>query len=276
MNFLLGALNQILNILRDNPKIRLIFLLLSGICIAAISAFFFFATANRIELDADTKSTLLSMLGTAFIAVIVAVLSYAEFTIQTGSIELELAPIRKEREEIRERVAHKPEPDIFDTVQLNLNQLAEYYTINKSQARNSFRASVTAIVIGLITITLGIWMFYYKHDSDIGVIYITGVSGVLLEFIGGAYFYLHNRSLVQLNFFFSRLITIQDTMLSIKLCEQISDESRRVAVLEKLIFVIISRRTELPATPDLTPTRERKKPALRRKLVAAATEQKAA
>src|SRR5262249_48955807 len=46
--------------------------------------------------------------------------------------ERELAPIRKEREEIREKIKSK-EPNIFDTIQLNLNQLTEYYTINKSQ-----------------------------------------------------------------------------------------------------------------------------------------------
>src|SRR5262245_27727954 len=39
----------------------------------------------------------------------------------------EVEPIRKEREEIRDRIRLK-QPDIFDTVQLNLNQLEEYYT----------------------------------------------------------------------------------------------------------------------------------------------------
>ena len=52
----------------------------------------------------------------------------------------ELEPIRQERMAIEERLSHKAEPDIFDTIQLNLNQLNEYYVINKSQARRSFAA----------------------------------------------------------------------------------------------------------------------------------------
>jgi hypothetical protein len=180
----------------------------------------------------------------------------------------ELAPIRKEREEIRHRIKEK-EPDIFDTIQLNLNQLSEYYTINKSQARNSFRASVTAIVIGFFTIIIGIWVFYWSKASsgstaavaanqNLG--YLSVIGGVLLQFIGGAYFYLYNRSLIQLNFFFARLTVMQDTMLSIKLCDQISEPPTKTKILERLIFEIITRgasmRKELaegtPRAPALT------------------------
>src|SRR5262249_36326180 len=99
----------------------------------------------------------------------------------------ELAPIRKEREAIRDRVKQK-EPDIFDTIQLNLNQLSEYYTINKSQARNSFRASVTAIIIGFITIIVGIWFFYFSEHPNQNLTYMSVIGGVLVQFIGGALF----------------------------------------------------------------------------------------
>jgi hypothetical protein len=156
------------------------------------------------------------------------------------SQESELAPIRKEREEIRDRIKEK-EPDIFDTIQLNLNQLSEYYTINKSQARNSFRASLTAIVIGFITIIIGIWLFYISDKPNPNLTYMTVIGGVLLQFIGAAYFYLYNKSLIQLNFFFARLTIMQDTMLSIKLCDQIADMPTKATILERLIFEIITR-----------------------------------
>jgi hypothetical protein len=152
----------------------------------------------------------------------------------------ELAPIRKEREEIRDRIKEK-EPDIFDTIQLNLNQLSEYYTINKSQARNSFRASLTAIVIGFITIIIGIWLFYVSDKPNPNLTYMTVIGGVLLQFIGAAYFYLYNKSLIQLNFFFARLTMMQDTMLSIKLVDQISEMPIKAKILERLIFEIITR-----------------------------------
>jgi hypothetical protein len=49
------------------------------------------------------------------------------------SMSSELQPIRTERREIQERILHQKEPNIFDTIQLSLNQLNEYYTINKAQ-----------------------------------------------------------------------------------------------------------------------------------------------
>jgi hypothetical protein len=63
----------------------------------------------------------------------------------------------------------------------------------------------------------------------------------MLQFIGGAYFYLYNKSLEQLNYFFARLTTMQDTMLSIKLCEQMKPTEKYQAVLEHLILTIMER-----------------------------------
>jgi len=63
-----------------------------------------------------------------------------------------------------------------------------------------------------------------------------------------------------LNFFFARLTVMQDTMLSIKLCDQISEPPTKTKILERLIFEIITRgasmRKELaegtPRAPALT------------------------
>lgn len=156
--------------------------------------------------------------------------------------ELELEPIRKERITIEEKIGTSSEPDIFDTIRLNLNQLNEYYIINKNQAKNSFRASMMAIIIGFATILAGIWFFYLSDNPNKNLTYLTIVGGVILQFVGGAYFYLHNKSIQQLNFFFQRLITTQDTMLSIGLVDRINDSNRKGSVYEQLIHAIINRK----------------------------------
>jgi hypothetical protein len=83
----------------------------------------------------------------------------------------------------------------------------------------------------------------------------------MLQFIGGAYYYLYNKSLIQLNFFFARLTVMQDTMLSIKLCDQITEVPVKIKILEHSIFEIITRdasirkylveETELPGKSTL-------------------------
>ena len=40
----------------------------------------------------------------------------------------------------------------MDKIDLGLNQLEEYYVINKNQARNSFHISLFAIIVGFLTI----------------------------------------------------------------------------------------------------------------------------
>jgi len=186
------------------------------------------------------------------------ILLYATLIASSPQQGDELAPIRKEREEIRDRIKEK-EPDIFDTIQLNLNQLSEYYTINKSQARNSFRASVTAIIVGFLTIIVGIWVFYLPGHPIPNLTYMSVIGGILLQFIGGAYFYLYNKSLAQLNFFFARLTIMQDTMLSIKLCDQIAELPTKAKILEELIFEIIKRgRSVPPSIEEKTTGKSRK------------------
>ena len=130
---------------------------------------------------------------------------------------------------------------MLDTIQLSLNQLTEYYAINKSQARSSFSFSVFAVIVGLATLIGGIWFFYLTEKQNIQLAAISGIAGALIQFIGGAYFYLYRRSLDQLNYFFNQLVKMQDTMLSIRLCEQIASEEKKNELREKVILTLLER-----------------------------------
>jgi uncharacterized membrane protein YagU involved in acid resistance len=155
--------------------------------------------------------------------------------------DLELRPIREERDEIQERIENKPKPDVKDSILLNLNQLTEYYTINKAQARSSFRASVFAIVVGLLTIVGGIWIFYFGRSRNVELAAISAIGGVLIEFIGGAYFLLYNKTTAQSNYLYDRLVGTQDTMLAVSLCAAIDDLSLRNDTTRQIILALMGR-----------------------------------
>ena len=168
-----------------------------------------------------------------YYAVLGAIGLVAGFILRTGrflkfgGIELELQPIRDQRRVIEARLkggqTASSGPDILNVVQLGLNQLTEYYTINKSQARNSFTASLAAVVLGFITLVVA----YFLALRSRQVATVTALSGILLQFLGGAYFYLYNKSLQQLNFFYGELVKLQDTMLAIKLCDELGEAKER-------------------------------------------------
>ncbi|RWM94050.1 MAG: hypothetical protein EOR86_17845 [Mesorhizobium sp.] len=147
---------------------------------------------------------------------------------------------------------------MLEDINRDLAQLIEYYAINKSQAKSSFRMSVAAIITGFITIISGVWLSYSGNLPNQNPLYISVLAGVILEFIGGAYFYLYNRSLVQLNFFFSRLALMQDTMLAITLTENLPEGPLRHRAVDHLISVIASRDAKiLPEPPPTAPRRSR-------------------
>lgn len=146
----------------------------------------------------------------------------------------ELGPIRKERERIQERIEKENRVGVLDTIQLSLNQLTEYYTINKGQARRSFNFSVVAISLGLLTLIGGIWLFYFSSNRNTQLATLSSISGLFIQFIGGANFYIYNKSISQLNMFYAELVRTQNTMLAIELADQIAPE-RRDIVKERLI-----------------------------------------
>lgn len=181
----------------------------------------------------EIPSSLLALLGVAF----AAWLAFKAIAAATTESTKELEPVRAERKEIEESLesGRGGHLDILKIVRLGLNHITEYYTINKAQARNSFAVSIAAVMIGLLALCFGIYFTYKQHTA---VSTLSAIAGVLLQFIGGAYFYLYNRSLQQLNFFYESLIRLQDIMLALQQVEQLDSPARdktREAVIKALI-----------------------------------------
>ncbi|MFB2769933.1 hypothetical protein ACE1AT_11710 [Pelatocladus sp. BLCC-F211] len=149
--------------------------------------------------------------------------------------------LKQERIAIQEKIREKTSSNILEIIQLNLNQLDEYYTINKNQARNSFYTSLFLIFLGFLTITFAIVLFLFNPNLNISIPVISGISGVLLQFIGGANFFIYSKTLEQVNRFYNNLIKTQDTMLAIELCRQIDDEDKKKNLMEKVVIDLLKR-----------------------------------
>lgn len=178
------------------------------------------------------------------IGLVVSIVALLPFIISFLPIKAkdELEEIKEERKEIKSRLRKTSEnaeskEDVLDVVQLNLNQVTEYYTINKSQASKSFSVGVLAISLGFIVICTGI-ILCMINKTQINIVFITSASGIILEFIGLAYFYMYNKSIKQLNYFYNELMNTQDIMLATKLCESIDAEKKDV-IKEKIIDSLI-------------------------------------
>ncbi|GEM_PF-1418996 len=249
MSFLREIIEIILNpiaaaskMVEENKLLRKIFLILMILLLIGTTStivYFFILLKNNPE----KAKYLLDEVLPIFLAIIAIVFFVLSRVIIGSPVDdkKELADIKQERDDLRHKIEAKSEPSIFDTVQLSLNQMTEYYTINKSQARRSFNFSIFAIVVGLITIIAGVWLFYLNAAPNINLTILTGIAGLLLEFIGGAYFFVYRKSLEQVNFFFTQLVKIQDTMLSINLAKDLGDKEKEIESVEKIIESLLER-----------------------------------
>lgn len=228
----------IVNLFKQNKTLRKLYIIISTLYIIAnIIIYTFFS--NRFE------SNILELLQiSAFFSLIfllAAFISFTDIDLDKSGIFIELNNIKQEREKIKERIS-KNENNVIDTIQLSLNQITEYYTINLNQARSSYNWSITAIIIGLSTLIAGAWLIFFRTNPNLTVGIITGISGILIEFIGASNLYIYNKSLRQLNLYFNQLINIQDTMLAIELCEKIDDTNpKKIEITEKIILALIGR-----------------------------------
>jgi len=152
----------------------------------------------------------------------------------------ELETLKVEREEIKQELKGDNHHDIFKIAQLSVNHLNEYYTINKRQSTISYVFSMAAILAGLALIVGGI-ILNYTGFKTVQTTYLAALSGILLEFIGGAFFFMYKKSLEQVNLFYSQLIKIQDTLMAISLADGIKDDSKKSDMQEKIIVSLLER-----------------------------------
>ncbi|MCG3149855.1 MAG: hypothetical protein PCFJNLEI_03320 [Verrucomicrobiae bacterium] len=243
---LMEAFWYVVDLLRKHPRQRKLVLILA---ISAISVALFAGVASAWQLipqiahdNLDAVTGVFAFLG--IVALLASLSAYLpEEAIPPFIYSKQIKELRKEREEIKERTAGKPEADLFDTVQLSLNEIREYCVLNKRQAWSSFGFGVFAILLGLGTLLFGVWKFYTSPSGNLTVASLVSISGLLVQFIGGSSMYMYQTTQKQGNFYFASLVQMQDIMLSIRLCTETADQGKRAMLQEKVIETLLRRAT---------------------------------
>jgi len=222
-----------------------VFLVLAGLAslLAAFEPF------SQVPKNVFENATAISAIfgGIALLASLAAYLP--EESIPPFLYRREMEELREERDKIKERNPEGQKADLFDTVQLNLNEIREYCVQNKRQARSSFHFGVFAMLLGLATLLYGIWKFYEGTSTNLTIASLVSVSGLLIQFIGGASMIIYRNSLRQGNFYFAHLVQMQDVMLAIKLCTETTDSEKKSALQGKVVEALLKRASSLPSLP---------------------------
>ena len=221
----------------ENKRIRkILFYFLLILCLVSFGILIF----SPYELKEEFIQFLFIFVGVNAYLWLLVLISYADFKSPNELLNENLQEIKVEREKLIEKIG---DDSVASTIKLSLNQLSGYYAVNLDQARNSYRWSILSIILGLITIIVGIWIIYFSQNPNLTIGIITGFSGVIIEFIGASNLYIYNKTLSQLNIYFKELVKIQDTMLAVELCDKIDDNNpKKIEIIEKIIIELISKK----------------------------------
>lgn len=225
--------------LQKNPKKRRNILII--LCILFILSIIGGITAHYQKYDESIEITCVILFIISGYTSLMILRSYKN----SNQIE-ELINVRSERNEIIQRISQETKKNgITDIILLNLNRLSEYYTINLTQAKNSYRYSIIGVCIGTLIFIYCIWSFIGNDNPNITVTIIGSIMGIITDFIAASYFYLYKKSIVQLNMYFKELIKIQDTMLAIELCNKIDTQSKEYnESINSIIMELLKRSSQ--------------------------------
>lgn len=123
----------------------------------------------------------------------------------------------------------------FDSlVNINIENLAEYYRLVKGHTQKSFNASLAVAFFGFILICIGLAISFNNNEFNVFSYVATG-SGVLMEFISATFFYLYSKTVRQLKGYHDSLIEVQNMLLSFRLIDATEGQENKVKLTEKMI-----------------------------------------
>lgn len=226
----------IIGIIHNRPRLRTILLTITSI-VDFISISFYVLIKNRIinvyfgngstpEINRFVADILLIIIIVASCLFLLTICSFSNSLQERRSLSEMLGEITKRKQTLEEKIdAQKDKPRIQDIIQLNLSQLNEYYTINKSQSKRAYEFSIFMIFVGFLLIVTAV-ILGFAVPSRISVILIIGIAGLLSEFIGATSLNLYKESNKHVNEFLERLTYLQKVMLAIELVDRISEDKK--------------------------------------------------
>ena len=152
----------------------------------------------------------------------------------------------------------KPASYFDSLVTINVENLAEYYSLVKVHTNNSFRASLFVGVIGFSLIVVGVIASFGGVDKATPAT-IAAVSGIMVEFISGVFFYLYNRTVRELKDYHDSLLSVQNVLLSFKLVNDTEDATAKKDMTMQMCQFLLAG-VELSKTARARSSREEPNP----------------
>ena len=150
---------------------------------------------------------------------------------------LEQASAERQRAETQFNQSQTPE----DALNLDFKRLSEYYAINQSQARSSFRWAKLSMLVGFATIIAGIWLFYFRPTQpDKFMATISAATGCVINIVSGLFLHLHSQTQDRALHYYEPLARLQRLSLAIRLVDAHKDVSEQTQARNLVIQELLA------------------------------------
>ncbi len=128
----------------------------------------------------------------------------------------------------------------FDSlVQINVENLAAYYSLAKFHTNNAFRVALAAGVLGFVLIAAG-FVVGFAGQANQTPAYVGAASGVAVEFISGVFFFLYNRTVLQMKEYHDSLIAVQNVLLAFKLVDDTDAADEKAKLVAQVLALLLA------------------------------------
>jgi hypothetical protein len=149
------------------------------------------------------------------------------------------AQASKERQTAEKQFEESKSPE--DALRLDFTRLNEYYIINQTQARSSFRWAIFSMFIGLGTIIGGVWLFYFRTSQpDTFMASLSTAAGCVVNVISGLFLYLHAKTQERSFQYYEQLARLQRLALAMRLVDQHQDLDKQADARNRVIHQLLS------------------------------------
>lgn len=205
--------------------------------------------------DALTDSFL--FLGMLLFSLLIIFLIYdivkKEINRETIRTEIDILKVKQRIESQFAKSFEQTSASYFDAlVRINIDNLGEYYALVKLHTQKSFNASIIAGGVGFMLIICGIIISFLDITHTQTISYITTASGIITEFIASIFFYLYNKTVLQMKEYHDSLIMAQNILLAFKVIGDASNESDKIKMITQLLSSLLDQKGIL-VTPDSIP-----------------------
>lgn len=136
-------------------------------------------------------------------------------------------------EQIKSAKDDDKKKDVIGLMLKNNNEIEEYFKISKRQEKFSYGISMACAIIGAIILFSSIGAIFFNRGIEITV--VTIISGAITELVSGVVLWIHNKSSMQLNFYYNSLHENEKFLSAIKMTDRIEDKDRKEQMYEEII-----------------------------------------